>query len=196
MIDRVLITPHGERMEDREDILACLYAVERGLWTACGWNEREQAVELDWGGTPRQPTKGFSLPSDDWACRKPPGVDDYKFDLVQLVASDYVSDVEGEAKRAKRSHWESYLGVEQYAKVLLWRGEGMPVAWIAERLGIGKGMVARPAAEIACKTIETQAGRRLLKQAYNEGAQLHEICAATGLSRRFVRWVAEEWKPK
>lgn len=200
MIDAALITPTGRLTDGPYDVAACLYCVQRGLWTACGYDKDRQAVVLDWGGVPRKPSKGFcNFRSTDNG-----GMGDgipvpnhirpeYKYDMLALINSDYVSVVNGTKWQDRCERGTSFTD-EQRSKIDRWRSEGMPAIWIESKLKTGNTNGVRYLASfVACRTVQTNEGRRMLQEAYREGYSEMQIAEGCGLSRRLVNWVIHEW---
>lgn len=196
MIDEALITPSGEVVTGWYDRVACLYTVQRGLWTACGYDEDRKAVQLDWGGVERPPSPGFALPSNETAdayAMRSRGRGDYEFNLLDLIESDYVSTIEG-TKWRERMERGAQFTQHQRDCIDRWRAEGMPVPWIEARLQTGNQAGVRYLASfIACRTVQTRESREMLQEAYRQGHSELEISKRCGLSRRLVNWVIHEW---
>jgi hypothetical protein len=219
MIDDALITPDGRITETRYDVEACLYAIERGLWTACGYDIDRQVVLLDWGGVPRTPSKGFrnaavtiSTWTDNGPGRRerkdttdcvrpvPEGLRPrYEVNWLAIVKGDYVRKIDGNGPE------QSMKGISGSDQVLIRRAiamrkDGLPTDAIAVMLthqagyDIAKGRVANWVRHVECLTVDGAEGRRLICQARASGASEIEICERTGLSRRLVSWIIEGWK--
>jgi len=218
MIDDALITPDGRMTESRYDVESCLYAVQRGLWTACGYDIDRQVVLLDWGGVPRTASKGFSnvrVTISTWTdsgpgrrerndttdCVRPvpEGLRPrYEVNWLALVKGDYVRKIDGNGPE------QSMRGISSSDQVLIRRAiamrkDGLPADAIATLLthqagyDIAKGRVANWVRHIGCLTVDGAEGRRLIKQAHASGVSEIVICERTGLSRRFVNWIIKEW---